>query len=223
MVLSRVHVRAAHVHGRDAEEAGVSAGEGDFTAAVAVAVELGFGDPALVESLEDVGAEILVVRAAGTVLGVEVDFEIFPWCSALGLSLDAVAERHCDDSQILHLGEELLASSGELLSGGVSSQIKDARLVAIRRSCHCSSKRRVVPPVKNVNERLSDSDNQDPSVEPSVTERHSLYPVLHTQLTTEPMLCGWLRMVHAVFCSGSIFGQKFVASWRVSLLTTSIP
>ncbi len=177
MVLSRVHVRAAHVHGRDAEEAGVSAGEGDFAAAVTVAVELRFCDPALVESLEDVGAEILVVRAVRTVLSIEALFEIFPWCSALGLSLDAVAERHCDDSQILHLGEELLASSGELLSGGVSSQIKDARLVAIRGSCHCSSKRRVVPPAKKINERLSGSENRDPCVERSVTRRHSLYIV----------------------------------------------
>ena len=69
-MLSRVHVLAVHVHGRDAEEAGCGAGEGDFAAAVFLAVELGFGDPAFAEALEDVGAEVLVVGGVGAVGGV---------------------------------------------------------------------------------------------------------------------------------------------------------
>ena len=77
VVLTRVHVLAVHVHGHDAEEAGVGAGEGKFAAAVSVAVELGFCDPAFLEALEDVFAEVLVVGAAGPVFGVEALFQIF--------------------------------------------------------------------------------------------------------------------------------------------------
>lgn len=70
VVLSRVHVLAVHVHGRDAEEAALRTGEGDFTAAVPVAVQLGFGDPAFLEALENIRAKVFVVWSAGTVVGV---------------------------------------------------------------------------------------------------------------------------------------------------------
>ena len=60
-MLSRVHVLAVHVHGRDAEEAVGRTGEGDFAAAVSLAVEPGFGDPAFAETLEDVRTKVLVV------------------------------------------------------------------------------------------------------------------------------------------------------------------
>lgn len=82
VVLTRVNVLALHVDGHDAEEAGFGAGEGDYAAAVSVAVELGFGDPAFLEALEDVPAEVLVVGAAGTVFGVEALFQIFSRCPA---------------------------------------------------------------------------------------------------------------------------------------------
>lgn len=74
MVLAREDVFTVHVHGCDAEEAGFSTWQGDFPAAVFFAVESGFGDPAFMEALEDVGAEVLVVGGAGAVGGVEALF-----------------------------------------------------------------------------------------------------------------------------------------------------
>lgn len=71
MMLSRIHVFAVHVHSRDAKEAAFRTGRGDFAAPVFLAVESGFGDPAFVETLEDVGAEVLVEGGAGAVVGVE--------------------------------------------------------------------------------------------------------------------------------------------------------
>lgn len=91
MVLTRVDVLAVHVGGHDAEEAGVGARDGDLAAAVAVAVELGFGDPAFLEALEDVFAEVLVVGAAGTVVGVEALFQIFSGCPARTVNFLVVA------------------------------------------------------------------------------------------------------------------------------------
>lgn len=82
VVLTRVDVLTVHVRGHDAEEAGVGAGEGDFAAAVSVAVELGFGDPTFPQALEDASAEVLVLGAAGTVVGVQALFQIFPRCPA---------------------------------------------------------------------------------------------------------------------------------------------
>ncbi len=89
-MLSRVHVLAVHVHRRDAEEAIFRAGEGDFAAAVSVAVEFGFGDPAFFEALEDVLAKVLIVWISRTVLCVQALFQIFSWRSALWLSIDVV-------------------------------------------------------------------------------------------------------------------------------------
>lgn len=74
VVLSRVHVLAVHVHGRDAEEATSRAGKGDFAAAISVAVELGLGDPAFLEALVDVLAKVLIVWITGTVIGVQALF-----------------------------------------------------------------------------------------------------------------------------------------------------
>ena len=74
VMLSRVHVFAVHVHGRDAEEAGFRTRERDLAAPVSLAVEPGFGDPAFAEALEDVGPEVLVVGGAGAVFGVEALF-----------------------------------------------------------------------------------------------------------------------------------------------------
>lgn len=71
VMLSRVHVFAVHVHGRDAEEANFRIGKGDLTAAISVAVELGFGDPAFLETLEDVLAKFLMVWITRTVIGVQ--------------------------------------------------------------------------------------------------------------------------------------------------------
>ena len=60
-VLARVHVLAVHVHGRDVEEAGFGAEEGDSAAAIPVAVELGFGNAAFFDTLVDVFAEVLML------------------------------------------------------------------------------------------------------------------------------------------------------------------
>lgn len=92
-MLSRVDVFAVHVHGRDAEEASLRAGKGDFAAAISVAVELGFGDPAFLETLEDVRAKVLVIRITGTVFGVQTVFEIFSWCPAFPLSIGIAKRR----------------------------------------------------------------------------------------------------------------------------------
>ena len=70
VMLPRIHALAVHVHGRDAKEAILRAGEGDFAAAVSVAVELGLGDPAFFETLEDVLAKVLIVWCSGAVFGV---------------------------------------------------------------------------------------------------------------------------------------------------------
>lgn len=118
VVLSRVDVFAVHVHGRDAEEAGFRAGEGDFTAAVSVAVELCFGNPAFLEALEDVLAKVLVVGITGTVFSVQALFQVFSRC------------------QILHLGKELCTPSAKLLSCWMGADVEDTRLVAVRGSCH---------------------------------------------------------------------------------------
>ncbi len=82
-MLPRVHILAVHEHGRDAEEAVFRAGEGDFAAAVSVAVELGFGDPAFFEALEDVLAKVLIVWISRSVFGVQALFQIFSWRPAL--------------------------------------------------------------------------------------------------------------------------------------------
>lgn len=57
--------------------------EGAFTAAVSVAVELGFGGPAFLKALEDVLAKVVVIMITGTVIGVQVLLQIFFWCPAL--------------------------------------------------------------------------------------------------------------------------------------------
>ena len=82
MVLARVYLLTIHVHSRNAKEAVFGARDGDFAAAVSVAVELGFGDPAFLEALEDVGAEVFVVWGTRAVFGVEALLQIFSWCSA---------------------------------------------------------------------------------------------------------------------------------------------
>lgn len=90
VVLARVDVLAVHVGGHDAEEAGGGARGRDFAAAVAVAVELGGGDPAFLEALKDVFAEVFVVGAAGTVAGIEALFKSFSGCPARTVSFFVV-------------------------------------------------------------------------------------------------------------------------------------
>lgn len=90
VMLSRVHVLAVHVHGRYAEEAIFRTGKGNFATAISVAVELGFRDPAFLETLEDVLAKVLIVWIVGTVMGVQALFQIFSWCPILRLSIAAV-------------------------------------------------------------------------------------------------------------------------------------
>ena len=82
VVLSRVHVLAVHVHGGDAEKAILGAGERDLAAAVSVAVELGFGNPAFLKALDNVLAKVLVVRSTGTVFAVQALFQILSRCPA---------------------------------------------------------------------------------------------------------------------------------------------
>ena len=86
VVLTRVHVLAVHVHGRDAEEAVLRRGERDLAAAVPVAVELGFGDPTFLEALEDVLAKVFVVWVTGAVFGIQALFQIFAGCPARPVS-----------------------------------------------------------------------------------------------------------------------------------------
>ena len=82
VVLTRVYVFAVHVHGRDAEEVVLRRGKRDLAAAVSVAVELGFGDPAFLETLEDVLAKVFVVWATRAVFGIQTLFHIFAGCPA---------------------------------------------------------------------------------------------------------------------------------------------
>ena len=70
VVLARINVLAIHVDGRDAEEAVFRTGKGDLAAPVAIAIELGFGDPAFLEPLEDVFAKVLVEGAIRAIMGV---------------------------------------------------------------------------------------------------------------------------------------------------------
>ena len=86
VVLTRVHVFALHVHGRDAEEAVFRRGKRNFAAAVSVAVQLGFGDPAFLETFEDVLAKVFVVWVARAVFGIQALFQIFAWCPARPVS-----------------------------------------------------------------------------------------------------------------------------------------
>lgn len=74
VILARINFLAVHVDGRDAEEAIFGTGKGDFAAAVAVAIELGFRDPAFLEPLEDVFAKVLVVGTIRSVMGVQALF-----------------------------------------------------------------------------------------------------------------------------------------------------
>ena len=80
-MLSRIHFLAVHIDCRDAKEAALGRGEGDFSTAVFFAVEARSGYPAFFEALENVGAEVLVVGISWAVGGVEVDFEVFAWGS----------------------------------------------------------------------------------------------------------------------------------------------
>ena len=85
MVPARVHgvlLAAVHEHRRDAKEAVLRRGQRDLAAAVPVAVERGVGDPAFLETLADVFAEIFVVGVTGAVVGVEALLEIFAGCPA---------------------------------------------------------------------------------------------------------------------------------------------
>ena len=70
VVLARIDVLAIHVDGRDAEEAVFRTGKGDLAPPVAVAIELGFGDPAFLEPLENIFAKVLVVGAIRAIMGV---------------------------------------------------------------------------------------------------------------------------------------------------------
>ena len=70
VMLARINVLTVHVDGRDAEKAVLRAGKRDFAPAVAIAVELGFGDPAFLEPLKDVFAKVLVEGAIRAIMGV---------------------------------------------------------------------------------------------------------------------------------------------------------
>lgn len=93
VVLARVHVLTVQVHRRDAEEAVLRRGERDFAAAVAGAVELGFGDPAFLETLEDVLAKVFVVWVTGAVFGIQALFQIFAWCPARPVSFSMEVQK----------------------------------------------------------------------------------------------------------------------------------
>lgn len=62
-------------------------GRANFAAAVSVAVELGFGDPAFLEALEDVLEEVLIVWIAGTIISAQALFQFFSRCADLRLSI----------------------------------------------------------------------------------------------------------------------------------------
>ena len=74
VIPARINVLAVHVDGRDAEEAIFRSGKSDFATAVAVAIELGLRDPAFLEPLEDVFAEVLVVGTIRAIMGVQALF-----------------------------------------------------------------------------------------------------------------------------------------------------
>ena len=74
VMLARINLLAVHVDGRDAEEAVFRTGKGDLAAPVAVAIELGFGDPAFLKPLEDVFAKVLVEGAVRAIVGVQALF-----------------------------------------------------------------------------------------------------------------------------------------------------
>ena len=74
VMLARINVLAVHVDGCDAEEAILRTREGDLAAPVAIAIELGFGDPAFLEPLEDVFAKVLVVGTIWAIMGVQALF-----------------------------------------------------------------------------------------------------------------------------------------------------
>ena len=77
VVLASILLLAVHEDGRDAKVARLGRGIGDAAAAVLGSVELGLGDPAFLQALSDVGAELLVVGVSRPVVLVELGLKIF--------------------------------------------------------------------------------------------------------------------------------------------------
>ena len=93
VVLTRVHVFAVHVHGRDAEEAVLRRRKRNLAPAVSVAIELGFGDPAFLETCEDILAKVFVVWATRAVFGIQTPFQILAWCPARRVRFDMAVRK----------------------------------------------------------------------------------------------------------------------------------
>ena len=73
-MLAGINVLAVHVDGCDAEKAVFRTGKSYFAAPVAIAIELGFGDPAFLKPLEDVFAKVLVEGTTRAMVGVQALF-----------------------------------------------------------------------------------------------------------------------------------------------------
>lgn len=97
-------VRAVHEDGGDAEEPRCLRRQRDLAPAVLAPVDLGLRYPALLNSLLDIGAEVVVVGVAGAVLLVEPGLEVLARCSGRNALVDAVDGQRGKLTGLGHLG-----------------------------------------------------------------------------------------------------------------------